>query len=346
MTDVQMRRAIFTLITVAITALVALTTYLGQNIAEGPGPDAPAPTPTTSPTSARPPATWLSGVYPEPVQNAANVTAFGTWRGDPTDIALTFVTRNQGWQHIVGSESFIWGNFRGWPGKLIISVPPWPENTGGTYTACARGDYDTQWRTFGTTLKTQNRAGSIIRIAWEANGNWFQWSATNPALYKTCWQHIAAAIKSTDSAAQMDWAINAHYSQNPPSHNPLDLYPGDTTVDIVSIDAYDHYPPSPSGVAFDTQCNAQGGACWLAAFARGHSKLFAVGEWGVVSGRGPDGGGDNPLYIEKMRKLFADNADILAYEVYFSDTDERNVKSDIWRVPQNPRSGAAYRELW
>ncbi|MCK9902743.1 beta-mannanase [Frankia sp. Cpl3] len=295
---------------------------------------------------------WLSGANGDPVQNAPNVDAFCSLRGRPCDLAHVFVSRNN-WQNIV-QPSWTQANFAGWPGRLVISVPPFPENSGHTLTACAAGAYDSQWRTFGHTLNSTGRQNSIIRIAWEANGNWYQWSGSNPAAYVGCWRHIADAINSTaEPDPLLDWTINAHYSQNPPSRNPLDLYPGNDWVDIIGIDAYDHYPPSRTLAEFNNQANAVGGITWLYNFARANNKLFGIGEWGVVSGRNENGAGDNPNFIRFMRDWMEARANAgLYYENYYNTCEPPNVGSNLYRPTDqhclfvNNASAQLYTQLW
>ena len=295
---------------------------------------------------------WLSGANGDPIQNPANVDAFCNWRGSPCDLAHVFVSRDS-WRSIV-EPSWTQTNFARWPGWLVISVPPFPENSGHTLAACARGAYDAQWRRFGNTLNITGRQHSIIRIAWEANGNWYQWSATNPTDYVNCWRRIANSIRATaDPDPLLDWTIVAHYSHNPPSHNPLDIYPGDAWVDIIGIDAYDFYPPSRTLAEFNQQAEAIGGITWLYNFARSRGKLFGIGEWGVV--RNPTGvsGGDNPNFIQFMRDWMEARAGKgLYYENYYNTCEPQNVGSNIYRptgpncLYVNAASAQRYQSLW
>ena len=316
-------------------------------------------TTTTPPVDPLPPGSpnrsgqpWLSGVNGDPLIAPADVDAFCAARGSLCDLAHVYVARDS-WSDIV-EPSFAETNFAGWPGRLVISVPPFPENADTSLATCATGAYDSYWRTFGTTLNTTGRQNSIIRLAWQANGNWFQWSAINATDYVNCWRHIATAIKSTANPDPiMDWSINAHYSQLPPSHNPLDIYPGDAYVDNIGIDAYDAYPPSPTLAAFNAQANATGGITWLYNFARAHGKTFGIGEWGVASGDGNDGGGDNANYIQFMRDWMVARAGPgFLYEAYFNNCDAGNLGSNLNRpysagcIYRNPNSAARYTNLW
>jgi hypothetical protein len=294
---------------------------------------------------------WLSGANGDPLITPVDVDAFCAFRGNLCDVAQVYVARDS-WQTIVG-QSFIYSNFAGWPGKLVISVPPFPE-TGASLQTCATGAYDNNWRQFGQTLNATGRQNSIVRLAWEANGNWYPWSGTDPTAYVNCYRHVVDATRSTANPdPQFDWTINSHYSQNPPSHNPLDLYPGDQWVDIVSIDAYDQYPPSHTLDQFNAQANATGGITWLYDFARSHGKLFGVPEWGVASGAGENGGDDNANYIQFMRDWMVARAGHgMYYESYFNNCETHNVGSTIDRptgphcLYQNTTAASRYAQLW
>jgi len=294
---------------------------------------------------------WFSGINGDPTMTPSDTDAFCDWRGAPCDLAHVYVARDS-WDSIV-KPNFALQNYAGWPGQLEISVPPFPENVGATLQKCATGAYDSYWRTFGQTLNSTGRQFSIVRLAWEANGDWFDWSATDPVAYVGCWRKVADAIRSTANPnPYIGWPINAHYSQNPPSHNPADIYPGDQWVDIISIDAYDHFPPSPTLAAFNSQANAIGGITWLYNFAKAHGKLFGSGEWGIAPGSS-DGDGDNANYIQYMRDwMVARAGENFYYEAYFNNCDSGNVGSNLWRPLSaschylNTNAGNRYRQLW
>ena len=125
-------------------------------------------------------------------------------------------------------------------------------------------------------------------------------------------------------------------------------YPGDAYVDIIGIDNYDHFPWASSKAVFDRTAVRPEGLTWLYEFARAHCKPFSVGEWGVVPTG--DAGRENPEFVRWMHEWFAAHAPHLAYEAYFSDCGAGGVQSSLFRTDSgctpNPRSAAAYRELW
>jgi hypothetical protein len=295
---------------------------------------------------------WESGTYPDPVMNQTNLEAFCTWRGTPCDFTLLYVTRNS-WANVTQPTNLL-QTFATWPGRLIIAVPPYPENVGASNATCATGAYDSYWQNFGRMLNAYGRQDSIIRIGWEGNGDWYQWSATNPTDYINCWRHVADAINATSEPdPTLCWGLNAHYSQNPPSHNAMDMYPGDAWVDAVGLDAYDAYPPSPTKAAFDAQANAVGGLNYWYNFAQSRNKLFGVGEWGVASGDGSAGGGDSANYVQWMYDWFQAHAGKgFAWEFYFNNCDPGNVGSNLYRpltsncIYRNTSAAARYRQLY
>lgn len=187
------------------------------------------------------------------------------------------------------------------------------------------------------------QAYTIVRLGWEMNGNWFEWSGSDPAGFISCYQHIATDIRATDRWVVMDWTQNAHGSQTC-NGQAINCYPGDAYVDVIGIDNYDMWPGSPDQAIWDSQCNGPDGMCTLAAFARRHHKMFGVGEWSVAPGEGVNGGGDNPFYIQTMFKFFVKNADILLYENYFNFS--QGPDGAIWNPNDNPLSADEYQKLY
>lgn len=322
---------------------------VGFDRAEVTSQTTPAPPLFAGPRSGKP---WFSGTYPEPVMTPENMESFCDWRGTPCDFALLYVTRDT-WSQVV-QPTYLLDRFATWPGRLIIAVPPWPEKVGASNATCATGAYDEYWKAFGRTLNDYGRQNSFIRLAWEPNGNWYPWSGTNPTDYVNCWRHVADAINSTaEPDPTLCWCLNAHYSHNPPSHDARELYPGDEWADCVGLDAYDFWPASRTKAEFDAQANAVGGLNYWFDFARARNKIFGVGEWGVVSGAGANGGGDSPNYIQWMHDWFTEHAGKgLSHEYYFNTCEPNNVGSNLYRplgpncVFYNPNAGRRYQEFY
>ncbi len=285
---------------------------------------------------------WASGTNPAPDMNSVAAAAFGTWRGRPADVAVVYPDRDS-WQTIV-EPGWLYDNFNGWPGRLVITVPLFPIRQ-GDLASCARGDYDAHWRTLGETLVARERADSVIRLGWEFNDVTQYWSAKDTTKFVACWRRAATAIRTTDPLVVMDWTINAHGSTTCQGRS-TNCYPGDSWVDVIGIDNYDFYPATRDQHAFDTVANAVDGLSWLYAFATAHGKKLAIGEWGVVSGS-KSGGGDSAFYIRAMYGWMTAHAANIAYEAYFNQCGPSAVISDIYRCgPVNPKASAAYLSLF
>ncbi|EIV94506.1 beta-mannanase [Frankia sp. QA3] len=275
------------------------------------------------------------------------VRAWESFRGSPVNAVLTFTDRSS-WQTItnpwVGSGPEKFSTFNG---TWIISQPFYPTG-GGDMNSCASGAYSSRWADFGRWLVNKGRPASIVRLAWEFNGNWFPWSVskTNATTWVNCFRQVVSAIRSTDPQARIDWALNAH------SGGAWSVYPGDQYVDIIGIDTYDQWPASTTDAAFAKQCAEATGLCSVIAFARAHGKQFSVPEWGLVgrsdtgAGRAGQAGGDNPVYIRNMYQTFAANRDVLAYETYFNNSEAGNVHSSLVGPNENPSGAASYASLW
>ncbi|MEX5632957.1 glycoside hydrolase family 26 protein [Parafrankia sp. FMc2] len=285
----------------------------------------------------------MSGVY---ANSMATVRSWEALRGSPVNVVLTFSDRGS-WETI--THPWVGGSpekFSTFPGTWVISQPFYPTGQ-GSLAACASGAYNSHWAEFGRWLVSKGRPATIVRLAWEFNGNWFEWSVRgNPGAYASCFRQVVSAVRSTNPQARFDWALNAH------STSPWEAYPGDEYVDIIGVDTYDQWPASTSPAEFDKQCGKPVGLCSAIRFARDHGKQFSVPEWGLVgrsdteAGRAGQAGGDNPVYIQKMYETFRANADVLAYETYFNDSRAGNVHSSLVSPNENPNSAGVYASLW
>lgn len=293
---------------------------------------------------------WMSGSDGDPSMTPKYFDAFGTWRGRSSDVALMYTDRSS-WANLTGN-TWVFGNMAGWGGTLIISQPLFPDD-GSNLADCAAGKYNAHWQDFGRSMVAANRADSIVRLGWEFNGEFMYWHATNDTnTFISCWNNAASSIKSTNPQALLDWTINGHGTPGTVCNGlATNCYPGDAFVDYVGIDNYDFYPNSKE-TPFDTIANAQEGLTWLYNFAVQHKKRFGVGEWGVVSAAGRDGGGDNAAFVQNMWNWFSTHAASGLYEAYFNNSDVGNVQSDLFNGDslscgcENPNASAQYRSLY
>jgi hypothetical protein len=332
------------------TSTTASPTTTEQSTTAAPTTRPPAPTTTRNATTTtqtvdpraaapggpqRSGLTWSSGAV-------GGIAGFADWRGRPLDNTTTWPNRRT-WQEI--SHPDIYGAVRSTPPEVELSLGlamlPDPAN-GATFAQCAAGAYDQYYRTYGAELVRLGRADSIVRLGWEANGDWYSWSiGSDVANYKACFRRQVAAIRSTDPQVRIDWNMNKD------SHmavSVIQAYPGDDVVDIVGVDFYDMWPAYPDRAAWnaDFMREQRGGprgmGSWLA-FAKAHGKPLSVPEWGTTPADG-GGGGDHAVYIQVMHEFFANHADDIAYETYFNI----HPGFELWPSGLYPQSAAAYRD--
>lgn len=275
---------------------------------------------------------WRSGLV---IGTQSEVDRWESFRGRPIDVVHGFTDRSS-WEE-VESASWILSAWADSPHAIVISQPFWPEGSGGSLSECAGGAYDSHWADYGSALANAGRTDAYTRLAWEFNGDWFEWSATDVTAWKQCYRQVVQAVRSTAPDARFEWNMNAHGSQTSDG-DAWKSYPGDDVVDVVGIDPYDHYPTSTTAAEFDEQCRASEGLCSVIDFARAHGKGVGVTEWGVIS----SGIGDNPLYMEKMHETFLAGADVMEYETYFNESAFSTTLDD----GANPQSAEVYRSLW
>lgn len=295
---------------------------------------------------------WHSGAWTGAYMNAANATKWGTWRGRPSDATPTFPEWG-GWK-VMRESSWHIETYNGFQGTLVYGLPLLPIGAKPSdLPRVAAGWQDATYRRISRDLRTKYTSGRVVvRIGWEANGDWMPFSTTYSKApeYRAAFRRAAKVIKAEFPRAVIDFDINCG-TELRGQRNRLDsltrLYPGDDVVDVIGCDTYDwdvlkaktdkqwrqaRKPPRSVGVQD------------VADFARKRKKGLSFPEWGITHAW--DGYGDNPFYIAKMHEFFRANSDILVFENYFNVPDN-HMHSSLWPVkPQNPKSAAMYRKLW
>ena len=196
----------------------------------------------------------------------------------------------------------------------------------GTYDSAYKGIVDA-WSNAGFKTMT-------LRLGWEMNGNFMPWYMGDDAGTQADWvkafQHLSTLLrgeaKTDGMTAKIEWNPNLQGWTNQPTAN---AYPGDSYVDIVSVDTYS--PLYPAGFynwdKNDGSYNANA-AEWAAdpvnrahywsypdadqwhptgtgtgfgmenaiAFAKAHGKALAVSEAGAGSNGSTPGPNDDPAF--------------------------------------------------
>jgi hypothetical protein len=277
---------------------------------------------------------WASGSY-QPVSEPAAQDRFGTDRGARSDLALVYGARDS-WS-VIEDPHWIFDAWRTAPQTVVISAAPWPAG-GGSLLACSRGDYDEHWAAFGRNAASSGMAGrTIVRLAWEFNGSWNPWAATNPVRFQYCWRHLVTAAERYAPALRWEWCVNR--GVNDALADAARAWPGNRYVDFVGVSSYDGWPPVRDAASWRAQYNAAGGLREWARFAGRHHRKLALSEWGLSDQWGEHSGGDNPYYIRRMFGFFRQQQAVLGYESYFDEVDPYQGGA----LSLNPRGAAEYR---
>ena len=265
-------------------------------------------------------------VYVGPIKPLAG---FDSLVGRPSDCALVYNDASPDWagwedpwftHHPDPNLNWVkWQQAA--PGRqLIITQNLFPSqlNDSDWRTAGAAGAYTDHARKLAQRLVAVGQGNAVIRLAHEANGNWYADSIGDTdrqmQLWRQFWRRTVIAMRSVPGAHfKFDFCVNAGYRAI-----PLDkYYPGDDVVDIVGIDAYDSASRLPAGDArWQAIYNQPGGIREVLDFAKAHHKPLSIPEWGI----GPTGdkylsAGDDPAYIDGIASVVRNND--VAYQSYF-----------------------------
>jgi Glycosyl hydrolase family 26 len=284
---------------------------------------------------------WASGVF-MPDYRPPAFDGFGAWRGAKVDLALTY-SGHASWSELI-DPTWLYDAWAKAPQALVISAAPFPDspdpgNPQYSVADCASGDYDEYWQQFGSDVAAAGLAGRVVvRLAWEFNGDWNPWAATDPAQFVECWRQVYRSAESTAPALRWDWTVNRGPSGA--LDDPRDAWPGIHYVDIVGIDSYDGYPAVLDEAGWQKQYAGPQGLKFWADFAKRKGKPFSVPEWGLYPGTGWAGhnGGDNKYYISKMFGFFRSLGRRLSYEAYFDDDNPAQAGA----LKLNPRGAKEY----
>src|SRR5438270_1460217 len=105
------------------------------------------------------------------------VKAFETWLGRRLDVVLDFLQTDT-WSGMVNEANWIAGCWKDLPGRrLALSVPMLVHEGDPTLAQGAAGAFDQHFGELARILVASGYANAFIRIGWEFNGNWYNWTA-------------------------------------------------------------------------------------------------------------------------------------------------------------------------
>jgi hypothetical protein len=261
-------------------------------------------------------------------ETPAAIAAFAAATGTHPVMAADYLNGSSGWGAMVSTGALSpWVN-SGY--RLVLAVPIIPAGTGGTLAGGASGSYDAYFVTLAQNLVSMGLSNTILRLGWEFNGGWFNWSVANPtdaADYAAFFRNIVTAMRSVPGQAfQFVW--NPNGAPGPTPFTPDQAYPGDAYVDYVGTDVYDNTwaTPKTPQVAWANDVSAEWGLNWLAGFAAAHGKPITFPEWSVEIRPDGAGLGDDPYFVNQFA------AWITGHNVAFTDIFSFNApdgESDI-----------------
>lgn len=317
---------------------------------------------TTSPGGAG----WLSGVsnvgYIKTIANS-----FSSWRGEEC-------TSNRFW--LSGENQSLAGwwvaeETAGWNGVLDYAIGA-PPADGVSWQSAASGGYDSQWRSQmqGIHANWGSLQAIYLAPAHELNGDWYSWSVTNSTTanyFRQAWQRFYTIVQEELVAKGRNAKVTLNYAAG--RGMVEEIWPGNSYVDIVGFDIYDHYLPTANSNNCITESDwnnvkyattgdgSPRGPYAIQQFAQSKGKPFAMPEWGLSDSTSPGSDPiiDNAFWIQKMHDFFAEfapankynaGAGKLAFENIFSSEGGDAYSLSIWPASsQNPNASAKYQSL-
>ncbi|MFF3633544.1 glycosyl hydrolase [Streptomyces sp. NPDC002250] len=355
----QRRRARYRLTLIAAGTTVAAVLAAGpvqHPATPAPAPPAPTASPsTTSPPAASAPAKPPASASPQATKGTAGLAPFGAF----LDSGPLGVTRMAGLRRWLGGTEVkvghtylpggTWRDIEGPPGfldawaawrlakpdrTLVLNVPMQEHNEENVSDDQVRqllrqgaaGEFDQHFRTLAERLVEQRVPDTVVVLGWEMNGiTYTHRCGPDPAAWKTYWKRIVRTMRSVPGQRfRFDFTPSRGRDAVPWT----ECYPGDDTVDIIGMDAYDQ----PAGLSFAEQVKEPYGLRQHVDFAKAHNKPVSYPEWGLFRN------GDDTDYMRGMLAWIEEHR-----PVYNTLTDY--CPHGVWQCAQNPRSSQVYRSF-
>jgi hypothetical protein len=265
------------------------------------------------------------------------------------DTASTWSVWDQPWFLGGNDPDLRWGSWlRAATGRsLVITQSLVPNGIESDWrTQGAAGAYDGYIRTWAANLVAGGAGSAIIRLAHEANGDWYfdniGSSASDYAAWAAYWAHFVEVARSVPGAHfTFDWTVNAGYRRIAFDS----YYPGDSVVDVVGIDQYDgiaiapNPPPTTPAGRWNALLAQHYGLGDLIAYATAHGKPLSIPEWGlmIAGSANGTGGGDDGYYVDELAAV------VQSHRVRYQGFWEKADPTSVTNLEHNPSALAAYR---
>ena len=245
---------------------------------------------------------------------------------------------------------------------MALGFPMLPETHRGQLSQCAAGAFDPQMRQIVDRMVLSGWANrTYVRLGWEmtrTDRSPFPWVVQGDgSTWKDCWRRWVDIFNPVqDEVRERRFHMVFNVANVGTFQYPIDqLYPGRDTVDVIASQYYDRCPPITTEAEWNRRVdtrdrwgNPAGPGGWLA-YATSKGKPWALPEWGVGGPRNICGapGIDNPFFVRKVFQFLADNAENVAFELYFNERGGNGAGShQLLPSIHNPLSAAEYQRLW
>lgn len=270
---------------------------------------------------------------------------FGRRRGVPMD-GLLYFTPRQSWQdlryHPDGQQQMLD------EGMIVVtSMPHAPESEGEVMNERGANDgYRDEQRALGKWMADNgfNSSTHALRIDWEANGDWYHWSANRPGGWQALREAIKNCVINLRAGGCTKNPFDLCYNKGPnQSGAAYEFFPGAEYIDIVGIDQYDMWAPSFNDEDWEREMAKGPSARTNAAFAAEHGIQWSWDEGGNTHGDSNQGG-DNPTYWRLRRAEIQRNIANIAWDnTYDHEGAPASLAHDF---EHNPQSWPVYKRLW
>ncbi|MER6953838.1 glycosyl hydrolase [Streptomyces sp. NPDC000618] len=296
----------------------------------------PSTAPSTAPTKD---AASAFGAYLDyGARGVARIAELSEWLGGAKlRVGHTYLPGDR-WRNIEGLPNFLdaWAKWRleRDDRMFVLNVPMLERNEEGLSDTEVRkllrqgaaGEFDHHYRALAERLVALKVPDTVIVLGWEMNGiTYTHRCGPDPEAWKKYWNRIVSTMRSVPG---QKFKFDFTPSRGKDAIPWTQCYPGDDTVDIFGMDAYDQ----PTGLSFDDQVKEPYGLQAHVDFAKAHGKPISYPEWGLFRN------GDNAEYMRRMLAWMDEHKPL-----YNTLTDY--CPHGVWQCRQNPRASAVYRSL-
>ncbi len=261
----------------------------GLAVAQTTGTGSYVPSGNFQPTPV-PPTPTLLGMYAD--DSPGSFESVNAWLGRPVDFTSIHTGQASESDFINSVDYVLWSsqytgvNAAGVADSRLVSVPLiW---SGATLSAAASGAYNADYATVAQKILNDIPAGPApgqsviyIRTGWEENlAGEMPWSSTGQeANFIAAFQQFVTVFRSVDTTGRFRFVWCPNVGGDPIANS----YPGDSYVDVMSMDFYYGLnaltnAPDPD-TAFGEMLSQ--GLSLVASMASAHGKQLAFSEWGV-----------------------------------------------------------------